>query len=136
MKRLISTFIASLMLVSLAAGKPVETAEEAEEVFRAEWRQSLAKKLAARPFIEVLKQRVFEERVSAESVSSGEASKLIISTVGEKENEELILVGTLEDLQPDRKVWKVNYISDFSNGFQAFLDPKDGTLIFFWITPH
>lgn len=127
----------SMMLVSHAVAKPVETDTEAVDAFRAVWRQSLAKRLEARPFIGPLKAQVFEEgKVTAEESTSAKVLKNIRSTLTEKEEKESILFGVLKDLEPDREIWVVSHPGDIKGGFQAIVDPEDGDLIFFWIPPE
>lgn len=137
MKLLVSAAAASLMLVSLAAGKPVESPEEAVDAFRAVWRKSLARKLEARPFIGLLKHQVFEDgKVEGKASTSEEQRKLVLSTLTEKEEKESILYGVLDDLKPDRKVWTVTHAGGAGSGFRAIIDAEDGDLVFFWVPPE
>ena len=137
MRRLIPLLATSLALVSLVHAKPVATADEAVDVFRAVWRRTLAKRLETRPFIGQLKAQVFEDgKVQAKSSSSAEVLKLIRSTLTEKEERELTAYGKKDDLEPEREVWLVTHPGDFGSGFQAVIDPKDGDLVFMWITPE
>lgn len=138
MKRLISTVIALLTLLSIAAAAPPpKTPEEAVAAFRRIWKESLAKKLENSSHIVQLKHQVFEAgRVGARSVSSEASHKLVTMSLSADEKKRLILVGGLDDLKPDRKVWAVTNPGDDGNGFEAYLDQKDGGLLFLWIIPE
>lgn len=134
MKILISALLLSLMPVSPAAAKPVETETDAVEVFRAVWRKTLAGKLVARPFTAQLKQQVFEKRVTARLVDS-ENRRQEVTGLGKDDKGELILFGVPGDLMPDRKVWAVTHPGNGGNGFEALIDAENGDLLFFWIPP-
>lgn len=137
MKRILHILALPLLLVSMAAAKPVSTDTEAVDAFRAVWRQSLGKQLEARPFFQSLKAQVFEDgKVTAKLATTTEVLKQINSTLTEKEEKELILFGKKDDLKPDREVWLVKHVADYSNGFEAVIDAEDGDLLFFWITPE
>ena len=135
MKSVIPIVAVSMMLVSFAASKPVDSPEDAVDVFRAVWRQSLAKKLVARPFIGQLKQQVVEEgKVTARLVGS-ESRRQEINSLSADDKGELLLFGVSGDLMPDRKVWSVTHPGAGENGFEALIDAENGDLLFFWILP-
>jgi hypothetical protein len=45
------------------------------------------------------------------------------------------VVGTLDDLKPERQVWAVTNPGG-GPGFEAYLDAKNGHLLFFWVIPE
>jgi hypothetical protein len=137
MRRHILTVATFLTLISIAAAGVPKTPDEAVAAFRDIWRESLAKKLETSSHIEQLKHQVFEAgRVGARSVSSEARHKRLTMTLSGEERKSLILVGSLEDLKPDRQVWSIMNPGDFGNGFEAYLDQKDGRLLFLWIIPE
>jgi len=136
-KHFISTVIAFLTLLSIAAAVPPKTPDEAVAAFRAIWQEALAKKPKTNSYIVQLKHQVFEAgRVGARSVSSEESHKLVTMTLSADEKKRFILVGSLDDLKPDRKVWAITNPGDLGNGFEAYLDQQDGRLVFLWIIPE
>lgn len=137
MKHFISTVVTFLTLLSTATAALPKTPEEAVAAFRAIWQESLAKKLETSSHIVQLKHQVFEAgRVGARSVSSDASHKLVTMSLSADEKKRLILVGSLDDLKPDRKVWAITNPGDIGNGFEAYLDQQDGKLLFLWIIPE
>ena len=137
MRRLILTVVTFLTLISISAAGAPKTPDEAVAAFIDIWRQSLSKKLETSSHIDQLKHQVFEPgRVEARSVSSEACHKRLTMTLSEGERKSLILVGSLEDLKPDQQVWAISNPGDLGNGFEAYLDQKDGRLLFLWIIPE
>jgi hypothetical protein len=126
-----------VLSASAPAANAPRTPEEAVAAFRAIWRESLAKSLETNSHIVQLKHQVFEAgRVGARIESSEASHKLVTMTLSKQEKKQLILFGNLEDLKPYRKVWAITNPGDFGNGFEAYLDQKDGKLLFMWLIPE
>ncbi len=134
MKRLLCTIAAFLTLFSVAVADASKTSDEAIAAFRVLWKESLAKKLETGRYGTLLKYLVFERgRVWAHSESSEAKHNYLTKLLSAEDKKRVILVGNLDDLKPDRQVWSITNPGGDTNGFEAYLDQKDGRLILLWI---
>ncbi len=136
MKLLFTTLI-SVFAVSFSQAAPSSPPDEALAAFRVIWKSTLAEKLASSTHIVQLRHQVYQEgRVAARQLQSAECHKLVSSTLSADEKKRLIVFGTLDDLNPDRKVWAITNPGEDGNGFEAYLDQNTGKLLFLWIIPE
>jgi ATP-dependent protease HslVU (ClpYQ) peptidase subunit len=136
MKLLFTTLI-SVFAMSFSQAGPPSSPDEALAAFRVIWKSTLAEKLASSTHIVQLRHQVYQEgRVAARQLQSAECHKLVSSTLSADEKKRLVIYGTLDDLNPDRKVWAITNPGEDGNGFEAYLDQKTGKLLFLWIIPE
>lgn len=110
--------------------------KEAVTAFQRLWRESLAKKLESSPHFVLLSHLYAEpDRVFARLQTSSESLQRVSGSLSADEMKRLIVVGTLADLKPERQVWAVTNPGG-GPGFEAYLDAKDGRLIFLWVVPE
>lgn len=129
--------IALSLLGGLAFGAegPVND-KEAVTSFQRLWRESLAKKLESSPHFDLLSYLHAEPgRVFARLQTSSESFQRVSASLSADEKKRLIVVGALADLKPERQVWAVTNPGG-GPGFEAYLDAKDGHLIFLWVVPE
>ena len=134
MKRHLYTVAAFLTLFSVAMADAPKTSDEAIGAFRVIWKESLGKELETSGYARLLKYLVFEpDRVWASSGSSEAKHNYLAKLLSAKDRKRVILVGNLDDLKTDRQVWSITNPGGDTNGFEAYLDQKDGKLILLWI---
>ena len=110
--------------------------KEAVTAFQRLWRESLAKKLESSPYFKLLSHLYAEPgRVFARLQTSNESLQRVSGSLSADEKKRLIVVGTLGDLKSERQVWAVSNPGG-GPGFEAYLDAKDGHLIFLWVVPE
>lgn len=111
-------------------------AQEAVATFQRLWRDSLSKQLEANPHFKLLSALYAEPgRVSATLQSSSFIHQRVSFSLTAEEKKHLILVGSLKDLEVERQIWAVVNPGG-GPGFQAYLDARNGHLIFLWIIPE
>lgn len=115
----------------------LRTPEEVIAAFRALWRGSLAERLEKNPHAGHLDRHIFEpERVEARAGDSGEAHRTLMNTSKAEERAALSVWGSHSNLLPARPVWVISNPGSFTGGFQAFIDRKDGRLLYLWVPPE
>ncbi|WP_395749839.1 hypothetical protein [Prosthecobacter sp.] len=110
--------------------------KEAVASFQRLWRESLAKKMESSPYFKLLSHLHNEPgRVFARLQTSAYSLQRVSGSLSAGEMKQLIVFGTLDDLKPERQLWAVINPGG-GPGFEAYLDAKDGHLIFMWVVPE
>ncbi len=128
--------VLALFAVAAQAAEGPKSAQEAVATFQRLWRESLGKQLESSSHFKLLNYLYAEPgRVGATRQAASVMLEQVSSTLTANEQKSYIVVGTLKDLEVAGDVWEVVNPGG-GPGFRAYLDAKDGHLIFLWTTPE